>query len=152
MAIEIGNGKKALSMTIVNIDTKDEMLLYERAGSRCFFNNNIFFGEYIITLRYNATKYKSSFAVKLALLSDGKPFPDTEEVELINTYDQCVKSMLDNIVIESNILLLGDQQIIAAFREYNFLFTALHALYDVKVKYEDLMNAGYKSMKPSFYF
>ena len=39
MAIEIDNGEKALSMRLVNIDTKHEMLLYEPEGSRCFFNN-----------------------------------------------------------------------------------------------------------------
>jgi hypothetical protein len=38
-------------MRLVNIDSKEEMTLYEREGSRCFFNENISFGEYIITLR-----------------------------------------------------------------------------------------------------
>ncbi|MBW2631238.1 MAG: hypothetical protein JRC90_05665 [Deltaproteobacteria bacterium] len=52
MVIGIDKGKKVLSMKLMNIDSKEEMLLYEREGSsRCLFNEDILFGEYLITLR-----------------------------------------------------------------------------------------------------
>lgn len=51
MPIQIGKGKKILSMKLVNVDTGEEKPLFERAGSRCHFNEDIFFGDYVINLR-----------------------------------------------------------------------------------------------------
>ena len=51
MPIQIGNNKKILSMKLVDIDTKEEMLLFEREGSRCHFSKEFLFGNYIINLR-----------------------------------------------------------------------------------------------------
>lgn len=51
MPIKIDKNKYVLSMKLVNIDTNDEMLLFERKGSRCHFNNEIITDGYIICLR-----------------------------------------------------------------------------------------------------
>ena len=51
MAIDLGNGKHVLSISLIDIKNGNEMNLFERHGSKCHFNEDIFFGEYIITLR-----------------------------------------------------------------------------------------------------
>ena len=51
MTIDLGDGKNVLSMTLVDVSTGKEKLLFEREGSRCHFNEDIHFESYIITLR-----------------------------------------------------------------------------------------------------
>ena len=51
MPIHLGNGKNILSMTLVDIGTGKEVILFEREGSRCHFYDDIDFDGYIITLR-----------------------------------------------------------------------------------------------------
>jgi hypothetical protein len=51
MAIQVGPSKKILSMKLVNVDTGEEVLLFEREGSRCHFRKEIYFDNYIIHLR-----------------------------------------------------------------------------------------------------
>lgn len=90
-----------------------------------------------------ASQYTSLFAAKLDLLRSGLPFPKESEDNLSTAYDAYVKRLHDNIVIESNILLLGNQEIIDAFRAYNSLITSVctnHAPHDVQIKYNELLN------------
>ncbi len=90
-----------------------------------------------------ASQYTSLFAAKLDLLRSGLPFPKEREDNLSAAYDAYVKRLHDNIVIESNILLLGNQEIIDAFRAYHSLITSVctnHAPHDVQIKYNDLLN------------
>lgn len=51
MTIDLGNGKCVLSMTLVDLSTGNEQTLFEREGSRCHFNDDVYFQNYIITLR-----------------------------------------------------------------------------------------------------
>jgi hypothetical protein len=51
MAIDLGNGKKVLSMTLIDLDTGKEIALFERGGSRCFFREDINLENHIVTLR-----------------------------------------------------------------------------------------------------
>ena len=51
MSISLEDGKSVLSMTIVDIDSGKEQVLFEREGRRCLFNDDIYFEGYIITLR-----------------------------------------------------------------------------------------------------
>lgn len=51
MSIDLGKGKSVLSMTLVDLNSGKEMTLFERKGSRCHFNKDIYFENYIITLR-----------------------------------------------------------------------------------------------------
>jgi hypothetical protein len=49
-----------LSMTLVNIDTNDEMFLFERKGRKCHFNKEILTDDYIIYLRVDWGDIKNS--------------------------------------------------------------------------------------------
>lgn len=60
MPIQIGNSKNILSMKLVNIDNNEEMPLFERTGSRCHFNKEICFCDYIIYLRVDWGCIKNS--------------------------------------------------------------------------------------------
>ncbi len=51
MAIDLGCGKSVLFMSLLELNSGDEMTLFERTGSRCHFSDDIFFDRYIITLR-----------------------------------------------------------------------------------------------------
>ena len=51
MPIQIDKNKHILSMKLVNVDTNDEMLLFERMGRNCHFNKEILTDDYIIYLR-----------------------------------------------------------------------------------------------------
>ena len=51
MSIDLGSGKRVLSMTLVDMDSGRETVLFEREGSRCHFNKEIHVEDYIITLR-----------------------------------------------------------------------------------------------------
>ena len=51
MAIDLGNGKNILSMTLVDMSSGKEKTLLERQGSRCHFYEDIYFEGHIITLR-----------------------------------------------------------------------------------------------------
>ena len=51
MAIDLGKGKNVLSMTLIDLSTGKETTLFERQGSKCHFNEDIYFQNYIITLR-----------------------------------------------------------------------------------------------------
>ena len=60
MPIQIDNNKQILSMKLMNIDTNEEMPLFERAGSRCHFNKEILTDSYIIYLRLDWGDIKNS--------------------------------------------------------------------------------------------
>ena len=51
MTIDLGSGKCVLSMTLVDLSTGNEQTLFEHEGSRCHFNDDVYFQNYIITLR-----------------------------------------------------------------------------------------------------
>ena len=51
MAIDLGKGKNVLSMTLIDLRTGKETTLFEREGKRCHFYEDIYFQNYIITLR-----------------------------------------------------------------------------------------------------
>ena len=47
-------------MKLINIDTNEEMPLFERTGNRCHFNKEILTNDYIIYLRVHWGKIKNS--------------------------------------------------------------------------------------------
>lgn len=49
-----------VEMKLINIDTKEEMLLFERKGSRCHFANELTNCDYIIQLRVDWDDIKNS--------------------------------------------------------------------------------------------
>lgn len=51
MPIDLGNGKAVLSMTLIDISNGKELTLFERESSKCHFHEDIYFGDYIVTLR-----------------------------------------------------------------------------------------------------
>lgn len=51
MPIGVLRDKNVLSVSLINLHTGKETPLFERKGSRCHFCKDIFFEEYIITLR-----------------------------------------------------------------------------------------------------
>lgn len=51
MPIDLGSGKNVLSMSLIDLCTGKEAALFEHEGSRCHFNEDIYFEDYIITLR-----------------------------------------------------------------------------------------------------
>jgi len=51
MSIRLGNGKKISAMTITDVDSGAQKNLFEREGSKCYFNEDIYFENYMITLR-----------------------------------------------------------------------------------------------------
>jgi hypothetical protein len=51
MPIDVLNGKTVLSISLIDLHTGKETALFERTGSRCHFNDDIFCEDYIITLR-----------------------------------------------------------------------------------------------------
>ncbi|MBN1545261.1 MAG: hypothetical protein JW902_01225 [Syntrophaceae bacterium] len=51
MSIDLGNGKSVVSMTLTDLHTGKVSTLFERKGKRCHFHEDIYFENYIITLR-----------------------------------------------------------------------------------------------------
>jgi len=51
MGIKLDDGRSIISMVLINTDTGEESQLFERTGSRCYFHEEIHFGNYIINLR-----------------------------------------------------------------------------------------------------
>lgn len=136
------SNEKDVTITKLKIDSDSKKEIMSREVALI---KNISVG--ISQVHNNATQYISLFAAKLDLLANGLPFPDDIKTKLSDAYDVHVKSMHDNIVIESNVLLLGDQQIIASFIEYHSLLTAIgkdYAPHNIQVRYNDLMNEGHK--------